>query len=204
MHGANRLGGNSLSDLLVFGRLAGVGVDAYIKAQAGAPVFDQVQADAALKRTTEILNREEGTNPFLLHEELQDIMQQHVGIVREKAELEAGIEKLQALKLAVEKVKAAGASQYNAGWHEAIDLSSLVITAEAAARAALLREESRGAHTRLDFEGEREEWGQVNIIVGKDGTGEMSVRKEQRPEPPTELSDIAHASLEDLEGSTDG
>ena len=204
MHGANRLGGNSLSDLLVFGRLAGVGVDAYIKAQAGAPVFDQVQADAALKRTTEILNREEGANPFLLHEELQDIMQQHVGIVREKAGLEAGIEKLQALKLAVEKVKAAGASQYNAGWHEAIDLSSLVITAEAAARAALLREESRGAHTRLDFEGEREEWGQVNIIVGKDGTGEMSVRKEQRPEPPTELSDIAHASLEDLEGSTDG
>ena len=131
-------------------------------------------------------------------------MQQHVGIVREKAELEAGIEKLQALKLAVEKVKAAGASQYNAGWHEAIDLFSLVITAEAAARAALLREESRGAHTRLDFEGEREEWGQVNIVVGQDDTGEMSVRKEQRPEPPTELSGIARASLEDLEASTDG
>ena len=95
-------------------------------------------------------------------------------------------------------MKAHSASQYNAGWHEALDLDSLLIVSEAVARSALAREESRGAHTRLDFPGEREDWQKVNIIIRKGAEG-MEVRVEQRPDPPEALAAIAHASLEELE-----
>ncbi|HMB90380.1 MAG TPA: FAD-binding protein, partial [Rhodothermales bacterium] len=198
LHGANRLGGNSLSDLLVFGKLAGDGTAAYIDDLGAMPTLDGDQVEAIRRRATDILNRESGTNAYLIHETLQDVMQHDVGIVRTAEELEAGLEKLVELKKEAAQVKAPGASQYNPGWHEALDLYSLLITSEAVARAALLREESRGAHTRLDFEGERKEWGQVNIIVQKDDDG-MQVRKVPRPEPPEDLAAIAYASLEELE-----
>ncbi len=94
-------------------------------------------------------------------------MEKHVGIVRTKEELEAGIEAIGKLKERVKNVKAHGASQFNPGWHEALSMSSLLVTSEAVARAALLREESRGAHTRIDFPGEREEWVKFNIVIHK-------------------------------------
>ena len=157
MHGANRLGGNSLSDLLVFGRLAGVGANDYIKSMNGAPAIDEEQVTKIIRTATDILNREKGENPYLLHEALQDTMQDNVGIVRIEDELSKGIEDIQKIKEAYKNVKAQGASQFNPGWHEALGMRNLLITAEAVARAAHIRQESRGAHTRLDFEGEREE-----------------------------------------------
>ena len=200
MHGANRLGGNSLSDLLVFGHLAGVGASNYVRASTPRPTVDMRQVEAAARRATEPLNRPDGVNPYLVTEQLQKVMDRYVNIVRDKAELETALTELEKLKADVAQVKAPGASQYNPGWHEAIALRSLLITAEAVTRAGLMREESRGAHTRVDFPGEREEWGQYNVVVRRASDGRMDVRKEKRPDPPKELAAVAYATLADLEG----
>ena len=200
MHGANRLGGNSLSDLLVFGQLAGVGARDYVRGLGKAPAVNMAQVEAAVQRATEPLNRAEGVNPYVVTEHLQHVMDRYVNIVREKGELETAVVELGKLHQEVAKVKAPGASQYNPGWHEAIALGSLMITAEAVTRAALLREESRGGHTRVDFPGESEEWVKVNVVVKKSADGSMDVRKETRPQPPAELAKIAYATLEELEG----
>ncbi|MCH8316899.1 MAG: fumarate reductase/succinate dehydrogenase flavoprotein subunit, partial [Bacteroidetes bacterium] len=199
MHGANRLGGNSLSDLLVFGKLAGDGAVKYARSISSASNIDNSKVEQIIKNATDILNRDKGKNPYLLHEDLQDVMQNQVGIVRTEEELKKGINELERLKKDLKEVKADGASQYNPGWHEALSLRNLLITAEAVARAALTREESRGAHTRLDFEGERDEWLKVNVVVKKDKDGNMQVEKVLRPEPPQELKRIADASIEELE-----
>ncbi len=199
MHGANRLGGNSLSDLLVFGRLAGVGANDYIKSMNGAPAIDEEQVTKIIRTATDILNREKGENPYLLHEALQDTMQDNVGIVRIEDELSKGIEDIQKIKEAYKNVKAQGASQFNPGWHEALGMRNLLITAEAVARAAHIRQESRGAHTRLDFEGEREEWIKSNVIIKKGEDGNMLVERVTRPESDPELMRIAKAELSELE-----
>jgi succinate dehydrogenase / fumarate reductase flavoprotein subunit len=199
LHGANRLGGNSLSDLLVFGRLAGLGARDYINGITEVPeVIDEVVVDG-IRSATSVLNREEGTNPFLLHDKLQDIMGAHVGIVRTAEELQQGIEKLDKLAVEVDKVKAHGSSQYNAGWHEALDLPPLLLVSKAVAQAALLRDESRGAHTRLDAPGEQQEWLKYNVIVRKGAEGVMEVVKQTRPEPSETLQKIANATLEEIE-----
>jgi len=200
MHGANRLGGNSLSDLLVFGQLAGVGARDYVRGLGKTPSIDQAQVDAAAKRATTPLNRPDGFNPYVVTDHLQHVMDRYVNIVRQKDELETAVVELEKLKHEVAQVKAPGASQYNPGWHEAIALRSLLITAEAVTRAGLMREESRGAHTRTDFPGERDEWGQYNVIVRRGADGRMEVQKEKRPDPPKELAAIAYATLADLEG----
>jgi succinate dehydrogenase / fumarate reductase flavoprotein subunit len=200
LHGANRLGGNSLSDLLVFGRLAGAGAVRHARAPGAPPRVDDGQVAAAMRRATEILNRESGTNPYLVHESLQATMGRYVGIVRTEAELRTALEELRGLQAEAGRVKAHGASQYNAGWHEALDLRSLLITAEAVTRAALARQESRGAHTRLDYPGERDEWQRVNVVVRK-GKGGMETEVVTRPEPPAELKAIAYAKIEDLEAA---
>ena len=200
MHGANRLGGNSLSDLLVFGQLAGAGACDYAKSLSGFPAIDDDQATKIIRNATDILNRESGENPYLLHEELQETMQDNVGIVRTEEELKKGIEDVQKIKESYKNVKAQGASQFNPGWHEALGMRNLLITAEAVARAAHLRQESRGAHTRLDYEGERDEWLGTNVVIKKGEDGNMVVEKIDRSEPDSELYRIAKAELEDLEG----
>jgi succinate dehydrogenase / fumarate reductase flavoprotein subunit len=199
MHGANRLGGNSLSDLLVFGHLAGEGAVAYANELGSAPRVDDDDVVAAIRRATDILNREDGTNPYLVHEDLQNTMESYCGIVRNREDLEKALPEIERIADDAARVKAHGASQYNPGWHHALDLRNLLITSEAVARAALMREESRGAHTRIDFEGEREEWQKYNIVVSKRPDGSMQARKEERPEPPEELAKIAFATIEDLE-----
>ena len=204
MHGANRLGGNSLSDLLVFGALAGAGVHEYTEGLGEHPHPPDEEVATAMRRATDILTREEGSNPYLVHEELQSIMNEGVNIVRDREGLTSAIEKLEALRLDIERVRAPGSSQYNPGWHEALSLRSLSITAEAVARAALLREESRGAHTRTDFPGEKDAWQQIRIITRRGPGGEMEVRPETAPDPPAELEAIAMASLEELEGPISG
>ncbi len=200
MHGANRLGGNSLSDLLVFGRLAGIGACRYVKAMAAAPRLDGSQVEAAVRRATGILNRETGANPYALHDGLQELMGRYVGIVRSEEDLRNGLRDLERLKAEASGVRAAGAAQYNAAWHEALDLRPLLITAEAVTRAALVRQESRGAHTRVDYPGEREDWQKVNVVVRKGKDGAMETEIVGRPEPPKDLEAIAYASIDDLEG----
>ena len=199
MHGANRLGGNSLSDLLVFGELAGEGASDYIKGLSQKPQINDGQVKTIIRNATEILNRESGKNPYLLHEELVENMQNSVGIVRTKELLSEGIEKLENLKLSYKDVKANGASQYNPGWHEALALRNLIITAESVARSALMREESRGAHTRVDFPGEQVEWLDFNVVISKAENGNMQTSRVAREKPDEELERIANLSIESLE-----
>jgi succinate dehydrogenase / fumarate reductase flavoprotein subunit len=208
LHGANRLGGNSLSDLIVFGALSGVGAKEYIGKLEAAPKIDDGQVSTALKHATDVLNRETGANPYLLHDKLHETMSKGVGIVRQKDWLETAITELDALKKEAETMRAPGASQYNPGWHEALSMRSLLITSEAVTRAALTREESRGAHTRLDHPGESEEWVKYNVIVYRDPArgkdGEMVIEKRLRPDPPPKLKEIANAKIEDLEAGKVG
>jgi succinate dehydrogenase / fumarate reductase, flavoprotein subunit len=204
LHGANRLGGNSLSDLIVFGRLAALGAANYVRHLTNTPMVDVDHLHSAVRRVTDILNREEGENPFLLHEALQELMGRDVGIVRTESELERALEGIDALKGRIARVKAHGTSQYNPGWEEGIALHSLAVVSEAVARAAHMRQESRGAHTRLDFEGERDAWLTVNIVVRRAGDGSMEVEKVLRPDPPAGLAAIAQASIEDLEAGKVG
>ena len=204
MHGANRLGGNSLSDLIVFGKLAGTGAKEYIDKLTSTPQADDEQIREGVRDATDILNRDTGENPYVLHEDLQTIMEECVGIIRNGEELEQGIDRLGKLKSRVAKVKADGASQFNPGWHEALSMHTLMVVSEAVARAAHLRTESRGAHTREDHEGENEEWLQYNVVIRKGQDGEMEVEKVKRPDPPKHLKEIAYATIEDLEAGKVG
>lgn len=199
MHGANRLGGNSLSDLLVFGRLAGIGAAEYLNGISSSPKIDNGQVQKIISSATDILNRETGTNPYLIHEDLQNIMNRYVNIRRTEEELKTALEELKRIRQEASKVKASGTSQYNPGWHEALSLESLLISAEAVTMAALMREESRGAHTRIDFPEENNEWLKYNIIISRNADGSMKAEKIERPEPPKELADIAYAKIEELE-----
>ena len=199
MHGANRLGGNSLSDLLVFGYLSGKNAAEYAKILATHSEIDKDQVTRIIRNATAILNRESGANPYLLHEELEHNMQANVGIIRTEKELEKGIGTLEKIKEAYKTVKAKGASQFNPGWHEALGLRNLLITSEAVAHAALLREESRGAHTRADFPGEQEHWLHYNIVITKGDDGKMRLVKTERPAPDAKLERIAKSSIDTLE-----
>jgi succinate dehydrogenase / fumarate reductase flavoprotein subunit len=203
LHGANRLGGNSLSDLIVFGKLAGDGANAYIGALGRSPGINDGQITDAIRRATEVLNRESGANPYLLHGKLEATMSKGVGIVRVKAELETAVSELEGLKEEAKTMKAPGASQYNPGWHEALSMRSLLVTSEAVTRAALMREESRGAHTRVDHPGESAEWVKYNVIIKKGANG-MEVEKRPKPEGPPHLVAIANAKIEDLESGKVG
>jgi succinate dehydrogenase / fumarate reductase flavoprotein subunit len=198
VHGANRLGGNSLSDLLVCGKLAGSGAVDYIKSTA-TPNLNDEQAKYIIRSATNILNRESGESPYLIHEKLQDLMQSNVGIVRTDELLSEGIDGVMDLWESFQSVKADGASQFNPGWHQAIALRNLLITSEAVARAARIREESRGAHTRVDFEGERDEWLQYNVVLSKNADGTMNADRMHREAPGKELERIANLSIEELE-----
>ena len=199
VHGANRLGGNSLSDLLVCGKLAGSGAVNYIKSLKNKKTLNNVVVEKAIRTATDILNRENGENPYLIHEELQDLMQDNVGIVRTDELLSKGIDGLSNLWEKFKNVKADGACQFNPGWHQAISLRNLLVTAESVARAARMREESRGAHTRVDFEGESDEWLKYNVVISKSDDGKMIAEKTLREEPDPELKRIAELSIDDLE-----
>jgi succinate dehydrogenase / fumarate reductase flavoprotein subunit len=199
VHGANRLGGNSLSDLLVCGKLAGSGAVNYIKSQKNKKTLNNDVVEKAIRTATDILNRENGENPYLIHEELQDLMQDNVGIVRTDELLSKGIDGLSSLWEKFKNVKADGACQFNPGWHQAISLRNLLVTAESVARAARMREESRGAHTRVDFEGESDEWLKYNVVISKSDDGKMIAEKTLREEPDPELKRIAELSIDELE-----
>jgi succinate dehydrogenase / fumarate reductase flavoprotein subunit len=180
MHGANRLGGNSLSDLLVFGRRAGAGAAEFARASGPAPGIDPAQVKEASAELLTPFERN-GENPYALHRELQEVMQRNVGIFRTEEELEAGLAKVRALRERARNVRVEGSRHFNPGWHLARDLRSLLVISEAVAWSALVREESRGAHSRLDHPGLDERLGKLNTVVSRDGD---EVRVGQSPIPP--------------------
>ena len=185
MHGANRLGGNSLSDLLVFGRRAGQ----HAASKRGpAPAISDADIDAAMRDALEPFERD-GENPFAVQAALQAVMQRNAGIIRDKGGLEAALTELEKLKGRTRKVGITGSREYNPGWHTAIDLHSLLVVSEATARAALERTESRGGHTRSDFPDSDERQTREQIVIKKEGN-RMAVRREAQPPLPAELEKI--------------
>jgi succinate dehydrogenase / fumarate reductase flavoprotein subunit len=164
MHGSNRLGGNSLSDLLVFGRRAGMGAADYIEGLSSRPVIAEADLEDAAQEASAPLERDGGENPYSVQLELQDIMTDLVGLIRTEKEMEQALGELEKLKERARKVGAPGGRAYNPGWHLALDLRNMLLVAECVAMAALERQESRGGHTRDDYPQMSAEWRKVNLI----------------------------------------
>jgi len=188
MHGANRLGGNSLSDLLVFGRRAGAGAAAYAS-RTNARTVDDAQVEAAARAMLAPFEAEGGENPYSIHAELQDTMQSLVGIIRTEAELKDAIVKLDGLSERVDRVSVEGNRQFNPGWHLALDLRSLLQISKAVTRSALMRQESRGGHTRDDYPKTDAEWGKKNVVTRARG-GKLELETEPLPQMPEELRQL--------------
>src|ERR1700712_464272 len=166
MHGSNRLGGNSLGDLLVFGKRAGESATAYAKSLGtNRPKIDEAEVKAAQTSALAPFEVEGGENPYTIQSDLQQSMNDLVGIIRTASELEQSLAAIEAFKVRAKSMKVQGHRQYNPGWHLAIDLRNMLIVGECIAKAALVREESRGGHTRDDFPGPNAEWGTKNLVV---------------------------------------
>jgi succinate dehydrogenase / fumarate reductase flavoprotein subunit len=188
MHGSNRLGGNSLSDLLVFGRRAGMGAVEYVKNNGANPVSD-ASVKTAAARIEAPFSREGGENSYSLHAELQEVTHNLVGIIRTGKEVEEAIEKIADIRKRSANVSVAGGRKFNPGFHLAFDLDNMLLVAESTAKSALRREESRGGHTRDDFPGMDSTWRQVNHISSFDGK-QVNVKAQPLPPMPKELFDL--------------
>jgi succinate dehydrogenase / fumarate reductase flavoprotein subunit len=191
LHGANRLGGNSLSDLLVFGRRAG---QAAARGADGrpAPAIDAAQVDAAARELLAPFDRPAGESPYAVHSDLQEKMQTLVGIFRTEGDLTRAMSELAALKERAGRLRVEGSRLFNPGWHLARDLTSMLTISEAVTRSALARRESRGAHSRLDYPGLDPEWGKRNNVISRDDDG-MKLTQAPLAEMPEELRRIAQA-----------
>jgi succinate dehydrogenase / fumarate reductase flavoprotein subunit len=189
LHGANRLGGNSLSDLLVFGKRAGE-YAARFSREPGAPRIDSAEVDQAMKAALEPFERAGGENPYQVQHELQAMMQDLVGIVRTGPEMERALEGLDRLKARAQRVGVPGNREYNPGWHTALDLANLLTVSEAITRAAIERRESRGGHFRDDCPDKDPACARFNIVVRKGAGGEMQLMREPIREMPPELKRV--------------
>jgi succinate dehydrogenase / fumarate reductase flavoprotein subunit len=170
MHGSNRLGGNSLSDLLVFGRRAGMGAVEYLNSLGDdRPRASDADLEAARAEAIAPLERSGGENPYTVHSEVQQTMSDLVGIIRKEDEIKAALAELEKLRARAANVSAEGGPAYNPGWHLALDLRNILLIADCVAEAALERQESRGGHTRDDFPGMSPEWRKVNLVAVLDG-----------------------------------
>jgi succinate dehydrogenase / fumarate reductase flavoprotein subunit len=193
MHGANRLGGNSLSDLLVFGRRAGVFAAEYARSLGSHPEVDPHAVDAAVASATAPFEAEGGENPYQIQHDLQEVMQSLVGIIRTEGELEKAEEELATLRERAARVRVEGSLQYNPGWHQVLDLRSLLTVSECVTKAALARKESRGGHTRDDYPLTDPELGKLNMVVRiRDGV--LTVTPAPIPPMPDELADVLEES----------
>ena len=188
MHGSNRLGGNSLTDLLVFGRRAGMGAVAYVKKNGANPV-SEAAITAAAKKIQAPFDREGGENSYSLHAELQEITHNLVGIIRTGSELAEAIEKIAAIRARSANVSVSGGRKFNPGFHLAFDLDNMLLVAESTAKSAINREESRGGHTRDDFPTMNGKWRQINNISSFDGV-KVTIREQALPAIPKELFDL--------------
>jgi succinate dehydrogenase / fumarate reductase, flavoprotein subunit len=190
LHGANRLGGNSLSDLLVFGRRAGGYAAEFAKANDAAAI-NEADLQAAAASALAVFDRgPAGENPYQIQYDLQDAMQDLVGIVRTETEMQHALGEIEKLCARADRAGVAGNREYNNGWHTALDVGNLLIVSEAVTRAALLRKESRGAQFREDFPTKDAEWGKYNIIIRRGADGEMLVEKRALPPLPAELKAV--------------
>jgi succinate dehydrogenase / fumarate reductase flavoprotein subunit len=188
LHGANRLGGNSLSDLLVFGRRAGLAAAQHAK-EVSSPKVDEGQIGVGESEALSAFQRQGGENPYAVHRDLQKIMQSLVGIFRVREDMEKALVELAKLKERAAHTSVEGSRMFNPGWHMAIELKSMLTVSEAVTRSALLREESRGAHSRIDFPELSPEWGKKNNIIWRDGKA-MGLRQQMLPELPAELKQV--------------
>ena len=190
LHGANRLGGNSLSDLLVFGQRAGQFAAEYARQAPGARI-DEAQVDDWARRVLAPFERGAGgENPYQVQHELQDRMQDLVGIVRTGPEMEQALEVVAGLRERAARVGVGGNREYNPGWHTALDLPNLLVVSEAITRAALERRESRGGHFRDDYQGKDPQFAAFNLVVRKGAGGAMELRRETIPPMPPALTQI--------------
>jgi len=199
MHGSNRLGGNSLSDLLVFGRRAGLGASSYVDGlgrDRGRPAIHDGDVSAAAASALAPFEGGDGDgheNPYTLHQELQQTMNDLVGIIRREEEMLEALASLEQLKKRVPTVVVEGNRQFNPGWHLALDLRNMLLVSESVARAAVERQESRGGHTRDDYPEASRQWRAVNVVcaldgdLGADGTGSIAIRRQPLPVMPPEL-----------------
>ncbi len=197
MHGANRLGGNSLSDLLVFGRRAGMGAADYAEGRTGTPHVESSQVDqvvvdalAPLQRAADSSKTSSTESPYAIHKDLQETMQSLVGIIRTNSELVQALTELDKLKERSEKVAAPGGRSYNPGWNLATDLPSMLTVSTLVTKGALERRESRGGHTRDDFPKPDPEFGKVNLVQGITPEGEFTLSPQPIPVMPDELKTL--------------
>jgi succinate dehydrogenase / fumarate reductase flavoprotein subunit len=195
MHGSNRLGGNSLSDLLVFGKRAGEYAARYVTDLGdNRPTASRDAVAAAVETALAPLERVGGENPYAVWNDLQQVMQDLVGIIRRKHELEDALKRLGDLRHRVAGVTATGGRRYNPGWHLALDLRNMLVVSECTAKAALMREESRGGHTREDFPKMDPKWRRVNLACTLDQGGEVDLRQQEVPRLRQDLFDLFDAS----------
>ncbi len=190
MHGTNRLGGNSLSDLLVFGKRAGEFAARHAQERSSRSRINPDEVETLARHSLAPFDSSQGgENPYAIHEELRTMMQRRVGIVRSAEDLQFALEELDRLRARAARVKVGGNIQYNPGWHLALDLWNMIDISEAVTRAALTRQESRGAHTREEYPDSDKDWGKRNLIIRK--TGEtLTVAEEPVPEMPEELKKL--------------
>ena len=185
LHGANRLGGNSLSDLVVFGRRAGLAAVEYAK-KTSAPALDQAQTAEAEREMLDPFERKNGENPYLLHEELQKTMQNLAGIFRTEEDLTEALNEIGKLKERSDKLSISGSRMFNPGWHLCRDLKSMLTVTEAVTRSALARRESRGAHSRIDYPKLDPVWGKQNNVISRRGDT-MGLQQAPTSQMPEEL-----------------
>jgi succinate dehydrogenase / fumarate reductase flavoprotein subunit len=188
LHGANRLGGNSLSDLLVFGRRAGLAAAEHAK-QIQATSIDSGQIEEAAREMLAPFERKGGESPYTIHRDLQETMQNLVGIFRNKEDLIRALEELEKLKQRAGRLSVEGSRLFNPGWHLAQDLKAMLTVSEAVTRSALAREESRGAHSRIDHPGLDAAWGARNNVIAREGSA-MTLRQSAVPELPDDLKQL--------------
>jgi succinate dehydrogenase / fumarate reductase flavoprotein subunit len=196
MHGSNRLGGNSLSDLLVFGKRAGAGAASYVAGLAERPVCSEEAVAEAERTAVAPFDGRGGENPYTLHMELQQAMNDLVGIIRRAEEMEQAVERLGELKRRAASVVVEGHRQFNPGWHLALDLRNMLLVSECVARAALLRTESRGGHTRDDHPNMDAEWRRRLLVCRLAGDGVEVVEEPQVPIRPDLLELFERTELD--------
>jgi succinate dehydrogenase / fumarate reductase flavoprotein subunit len=195
MHGANRLGGNSLSDLLVFGARTGVGAAAHAAEREGPPYMNPNEVGRAVAELDAPFERPEGEDPYAIQRDLQPMMQRLVGIFRTEADLDEAIVHLAELRTRWAGIRVGGGRAYNPGWNLVFELRNMLIVSEAIARSARGRKESRGAHSRLDYPGlDDAHWGARNSVIARDAEGGMVARTSPLPAMTDELRELLGSS----------
>jgi succinate dehydrogenase / fumarate reductase flavoprotein subunit len=192
MHGSNRLGGNSLSDLLVFGRRAGHNAAYHsYRVRDRLPRVSDEQVHEAQAAALHPFEVEGGENPYTIQKDLQDVMQRLVGIIRKEEELRESLEEIATLKERAKKLSVEGHRQYNPGWHLALDLANMLVVSECIAKAALERQESRGGHTRDDYPTPDDAWGALNLVLTLEpGSDDVDLKHQPLPVMPDDLKEL--------------